>query len=149
MITLHFSTHINVSPKVVWETLMAPQTFRIWASEFAPDSYFEGCWEEGEPIRFVTPDGSGMISRIAENRPYEFLSIMHRGIIHEGKEDTDSPEVKAWAPAFENYQLVFHPDREGTELKIAMDVSEGYEDCMKDAWPRALQRLKTLCEEGE
>ena len=46
-----------------------------------------------------------MVSVIAENRPNEYLSIRHIGVVSQGIDDTASDEVKAWAPAYENYTL--------------------------------------------
>jgi hypothetical protein len=44
-----------------------------------------------------------MTAEIAENRPFEFVSIRHLGIIKDGVDDTESPASRAWTPAFENY----------------------------------------------
>ena len=93
---------------------------------------------------FLAPDGSGMTSIIADNRPHEFISIQHIGYIKDGIEDTESPEIKAWAPAFENY--TFSENAGATRLKVDMDVASEYEEFMKVAWPKALAKLKAICE---
>ena len=86
----------------------------------------------------------GMVSRIKENKPYEYISIEHLGIIQNGKEDTTSDEVKNWAGALENYTF---KDRDGkTELLVDMDSNDEYSEMFKDMWPRALQKLKELAE---
>jgi hypothetical protein len=67
------------------------------------------------------------------------------GAIKNGVEDFDSAEVKAWAPAFENYRFV---DKDGgTEVQVEMDSMPAYEDFLRDAWPKALAKLKAVCEE--
>ncbi len=144
MKTLHFSTVIQATPKTVWNTLFAPDTYRQWTAEFAEGSHFEGSWAKGEIIRFLGPDGGGMIAVIADNRPHEFLSIKHQGYIKDGIEDTTSPEVLSWTPAFENYTLSALGT--STELKIDMDCSEKWEDYMVRTWPKALASLKAICE---
>lgn len=86
-----------------------------------------------------------MVAVIADNRPHEYLSIQHLGFINpEGLEDTTSDAVKDWVPAFENY--TFTDVEHGTELVVDQDITEEYEAYMQEAWPRALARLKTLCE---
>lgn len=146
MKTLHFSAVINAPRQHVWEIMLGPDTFKLWAAEFAEGSYFEGAWDQGEKIRFLTPDGSGLTSMIAENRPYEFISIKHLGYIKDWTEDTESDGVRAWAPASENYTF---SDADGaTELKVDMDVTPDFEVYMGGSWPRALAKLKALCEAG-
>lgn len=145
MKTLHFATVIHSPRKTVWETMLAPATYRLWTAEFAEGSYFEGSWAQGEPIRFLAPDGNGVASVIEENRPYEFLSIKHLGFIKDGLEDTESEAVRSWAPAFENYS--FSDAGSSTELKVDIDVTPEFEDYMSKTWPKALSTLKAICEQ--
>ena len=143
--TLHFSITIKAPSKKVWSTMLEQETYRIWTAEFSEGSYFEGSWEEGEKIRFLGPGGSGgMSSVIAEHKPYRFISIKHRGIIKDGIEDTESPEAKVWS-GYENYSF---DERGGiTELKVDITaIPAEFEQEMADAWPKALARLKSLCE---
>jgi uncharacterized protein YndB with AHSA1/START domain len=144
MRTLHFSARIDASPQTVWETMLGPDTYKAWTAPFCAGSYFEGSWEKGQRIRFLAPNGEGMASIIAENRPHEFISIQHIGILKDGIEDTTSAAVKQWAPAFENYTLV--PVDGGTDVRIDLDVEPEYEQYMAETWPKALAKLKSLCE---
>ena len=59
---------------------------------------------------------------------------------------TDSEAARAWAPAYENY--TFQPTDAGTRLVIDQDVTEEFADYMAEAWPKALEKLKNLCESG-
>jgi hypothetical protein len=86
-----------------------------------------------------------MSSEIAENIKYKFISIRHRGIIKNGVEDTESPEVKAWTPAFENY--TFSEKDDLTEIKIEIDIPDDYVKYFDETWPKALHRLKQICED--
>lgn len=144
---MHFSITIRATREKVWNTMLQPETYRIWTAEFGEGSYYEGSWEQGAKIRFLGADGSGgMTSVIAENQPYRYLSIKHLGIVKNGTDDTESPEAKAWLLAYENYTLA---ERDGsTELKVDMSgfAAEDEQDMMADAWPKALARLKSLCE---
>ncbi len=144
MKTLHFAIRIRAPRHTVWDVMLAPATYREWAAAFMEGSHFEGSWEQGSRIRFLAPDGNGMVSEIAENRLHQFLSIKHLGYVKDGVEDTDSEMVTSWAPAFENYTL---SDADGgTELAVDLDVTQEWDEYMTKVWPSALARLKSLCE---
>lgn len=142
---LHFHITINAPRHIVWNVMLAPDTYRDWTTAFCEGSYYEGSWEQGSRIRFLSPDGDGMSAEIAESRPHEFISIRHLGYINKGVEDTTSDAIRQWAPAFENYR--FTDNGNGTNLQVEQDVTAEFEAYMKEAWPRALQRLKALCEQ--
>ena len=139
-----FSTLISAPPAVVVEVMTGPESYRDWTSVFTEGSCYEGSWNEGERIRFLTPSGDGMVAEIAEHRPNEFISIRHIGVVQNGVEDTESEAVRAWAPAYENY--TFEAVGEGTRVVVDQDVTAEYEDYMQKTWRDALARLKALCE---
>jgi uncharacterized protein YndB with AHSA1/START domain len=145
---LHFTIDIDAPREKVWKTMLEDRTYRDWTTAFMPGSYYEGDWSEGSKIRFLGPGEGGkldgMVSRIKQNRPYEYVSIEHYGIVHDSVEDTTSDEVKKWAGAQENY--IFEPRNGGTELRIELDTDDDYKDMFQDMWPKALQRLKELSE---
>jgi hypothetical protein len=85
-----------------------------------------------------------MISRVASNRPNEYMSFEHLGEIKDGVEDRDSKKIKEWAGAKENYTLTEAGGK--TELKIDMDIVDEYKDMFAEMWPRALQKVKELAE---
>lgn len=144
--TLAFSVALRAPRDTVWRTMLTLETYRDWTSAFCDGSTFEGSWEAGSRIRFLDPKGSGMVSEIAEHRPAEFVSIRHLGEIAEGVEDTTSEKVRAWAPAHENY--TFTDEGDGTRLDVAVEILPEYESYMLETYPRALDRLKALCERG-
>jgi hypothetical protein len=104
-------------------------------------------------MRFIgidpdTGKESGMVSRIAQCRPHEFVSIEHLGTINEdGNEDTTSEEAKKWAPAFENY--TFTEKDGGTELTIDLDTPDEYVAMFDTMWPESLTLLKNIAEGTE
>lgn len=142
--TLTFSTLIHRPAKTVWETMISPDGYRAWTAVFTEGSHFDGAWDHGAKIRFLSPSGEGMVAEIAENRPYEFLSIRHLGEVRDGVEDTSSEKVRSWAPAYENY--TFADVGGDTRLTVDVDTLAEYEDYMKDTFPKALEALKRLCE---
>ncbi len=141
---LRFAISIKSPRKNVWQTMLEPETYREWTEAFTPGSYYEGSWTEGAKIRFLSPGGEGMTAEIAENREYEFVSIRHLGFVKGGVDDTNSPEATAWAPAYENYS--FHEADGTTEVVVEIDSNDGFEKMFKEVWPKALQRLKEMCE---
>jgi uncharacterized protein YndB with AHSA1/START domain len=145
---LHFSIDIEAPREKVWKTMLDDQTYREWTTAFMPGSFYDGDWSEGSKIRFLGPGEGGkldgMVSRIKQNRPYEYVSIEHYGIVHDNVEDTTSDEVKKWAGAQENY--IFDARNGRTELRIELDTHDDYKDMFQDMWPRALQKLKELSE---
>ena len=142
---IQFMTTINAPVPTVWRLMLGLEGYKRWASAFAEGCYFEGSWEQGAKIKFLSPpSGDGMVSEIAQNRKNEFISIRHQGFISNGVEDTTSESVRAWAPAYENYTFISVP--EGTKLVIEMDVPGEWEQYMNEAWPKALALLKQLSE---
>lgn len=141
---LQWSIDLAAPSSRVYQVLIDPEGYREWTSAFGEGLYFEGSWQEGQRIRFLTPDGHGVISEIAENRPNEFISIRHLGYIDDdGVEDTSSEAILAWAPAYENYTFTATPL--GTKLTVDQDMTDDFES-MPEAWPKALAKLKALCE---
>lgn len=140
---LQWSVDIAAPASEVYQMLIGPESYQDWTSAFGDGLYFEGSWQAGQRIRFLTPDGHGVVSEIAENRPSEFISIRHIGYIDDdGVEDTSSEAIRAWAPAYENY--TFRTTPQGTTLIVEQDMTDDFES-MPDAWPKALARLKALC----
>ena len=145
---LHFEITINASRKKVWNTMLDKDSYREWTDVFMPGSYYVGDWSKGSKILFLAPgkEGvmSGMVSQIEENRPYEYVSIEHVGVVHDGKEDMSSESVKGWAGAHENY--TFKEVNGATEVLVDMDSVDEYKEMFHSIWPKALQKLKELAE---
>ncbi|NWF90348.1 MAG: SRPBCC domain-containing protein [Ignavibacteriaceae bacterium] len=145
---LHFKIEIDAPKEKVWNTMLEDKTYRIWTEAFAPGSHYVGSWEKGSKILFLGPGENGklggMVSKIKENRKYDFLSIEHLGMVNDGKEDTSSDEVKNWAGALENY--TFKEKNGKTEVVVEMDSNENYSEMFNDMWPKALKKLKELAE---
>ncbi len=144
---LHFSIEISAPKVKVWHTMLDDEPYREWTTAFSEGSYYKGSWEKGSKILFLGPDPTtgkegGMVSRIAENIPYECISIEHLGMVADGLEDTTSEAVKKWLPAFENYTFT---EKDGkTEVSVDIDTVEEYAQMFEDTWPKALQKLKEI-----
>ena len=141
---MNFDIVINATPEKVWNVLWADDTYRKWTAAFQEGSYAETDWKQGSKILFLDGKGSGMVSRVAVNRPNEYMSIEHLGEVREGKEDTTSERVKAWAGSHENYTLKKVNGK--TELAIDMDITPEFKDMFEKIWPVALENVKKLSE---
>ena len=149
---LQFRIDINARAEKVYNTMLGLnniETYEQWTAEFNPTSTYEGNWEKGTKIYFTGTDENGkrggMVSEIAENIPFQFVSIRHCGILDGEKEITEGAEVEKWAGGLENYS--FHEQNGVTTVTIACDVAEkDYLDYFNVTWPKALDRLKELAE---
>jgi uncharacterized protein YndB with AHSA1/START domain len=148
---LHFETKINAPVEKVYKTMLDESTYKEWTSAFSPDGsgYFKGSWEKGSKIFFIGTDPEtgkegGMVCRIAENNPNEFVSIEYVGILNDGVEDTTSDEAKKWTPGFENY--TFKEENGITELQIDIDTADELAEEFEKMWPKALEKLKEIAE---
>ena len=63
MKTMHFSTVIQAGRPTVWHAMLGPDSYRRWTAPFAEGSYYEGSWDQGATIRFLAPDGGGMMAK--------------------------------------------------------------------------------------
>lgn len=144
---------INANIEKVWEKMLEDKWYRLWTIEFNPSgSWYEkenqGEFVVGEKVKFLGEmDGSlgGMLSFVKDVRKFEFISFEHRGYIQDGKEVTDTSEILSWAPAFEKY--TFEKINENkTKVFISMESSVLYADMMAEMWPKALLKLKEICE---
>lgn len=142
-----FEILIKASPEKVYQIMLADKSYRDWTSEFSAGSYYKGSWEKGSKILFIGPGENGemgMVSRIEENIPAKFVSIKHLGLVENGVEVTSGPSVEGWAGAFENYTF---QEKDGmTLLKVDLDSNEEFKGYFETTWPKALDRLKSICE---
>lgn len=144
MKTLHFQQLIRAPRQRVWQRMLDDAGYRDWTSAFCEGSYFEGSWQQGASMKFLSPDGFGMSAVVAELRPQEYLSIKLLAEIRAGEVVTDSAESEQWTPAYETYSFRDHPD--GCELIVTMDCTDTMAPIMLASWPKALSRLQALAE---
>jgi hypothetical protein len=141
---LHFSITIQAPKARVHQLMLADKTYREWASLFAEGSYYQGSWEQGTQMLFTNADaGSGMSAHIAAHRPAEFVSIELLGMLNNGVLDTANP----LQGAFENYS---YTEKDGiTTLQVELkELPAEWAEYLESTWPKALEKLKTICEGG-
>ncbi|MEP0861993.1 MAG: SRPBCC domain-containing protein [Ignavibacterium sp.] len=146
-----FIIEINAPVNVVFKTMLGlenKKTYEDWTAEFNPTSTYEGKWKEGEEIRFIGTDENGkkggMISKVAELISNKLVSIQHIGILDGESIITSGPQVESWKGAFENYYL---EEKNGkTLLTVKTDITEEFREYFENTWPKALHKLKEICE---
>lgn len=145
---MHFEIGINASAKKVFKTMIDKKQFAVWTAKFNPESHFIGSWEKGSKILFLGTDKhdnmGGMVSRIKENISNKFISIEHLGLVQNGEEITSGPEVEGWAGALEDY--TFKEKNGKTSVSVDVDVNQEFKSYFLKTWPKALKKLKTICE---
>lgn len=140
--TLHFSQHIEAPRATVWRLMLDDAAYRDWTSAFCEGSYYEGSWEQGGELRFLSPDGQGILSRVVERQEGSLIRLRHQAEIENFQVKAD--EASDWKDAAEDYEL--HDEATGTHLEISSSVPDSYESMMREMWPKGLLRLKALCE---
>jgi hypothetical protein len=152
MKTMQFKISINAPVSKVYDVMLGisnKSTYEQWTALFNPTSTYEGDWNKGSKILFIGTDEKGekggMVSEIAENIPNRFVSIRHYGLLQGNVEITDGPEVEKWAGGYENYN--FGEYNGTTTVIVDVDTTEDFLDYMNETYPKALDKLKELCEE--
>jgi 4-hydroxy-3-methylbut-2-enyl diphosphate reductase IspH len=151
MRNLQFKVNINAPVTKIYDFMLGignKSTYEQWTSLFDPTSTYNGSWDKGSKMLFIGVDEhgekGGMVSKIAENIPNQFVSIQHYGLLKADKEITEGPEVEKWANGFENY--TFEENNEVTTLTVDLDTAEDFVDYMNESYPKALDKLKEICE---
>ena len=146
---MDFRIEINVTREKVWDVLLGKETYPLWTSAFSEGSAVDTDWKKGSKALFHDGNNRGMVSRIAENVPNEFMSIEHLSMYDNGVEDYESEHVKMWAGAKENYTLTEANGKTALAIFMEMDESEKNKqmiDMFADMWPKALAKVKELAE---
>ncbi len=148
---LNFKVSIHASAYKVYDIMLGiskKSTYEQWTSLFNPTSTYDGSWSKGSKMMFIGIDENGekggMISEIFENIPNHFVSIRHYGLVMHNLEITEGPEVDKWANGFENY--TFDENNGITIVSVDIDTTEDFLDYMNQTYPKALDKLKEICE---
>jgi uncharacterized protein YndB with AHSA1/START domain len=145
---IHFDIRIHAPAEKVYQLMLQDQSYREWTSVFNPTSRYQGSWEKGSKILFIGTDqegvSGGMVSFIRENIPDRYISIEHMGLLKGEQEITSGPEVESWQGALENYH--FTSAGNDTLVEVDMDANEDFKPYFTETWPKALNKLKEICE---
>ncbi|KAF0152557.1 MAG: Uncharacterized protein FD143_873 [Ignavibacteria bacterium] len=146
--TLRHEVIIDAEVNKVFKTMLTDQTYREWTSVFNPTSYFDGKWEKGAKMLFLGTDADGkrggMVSIIRDFVPNKFVDIEHVGMISGDEEITSGEAVESWAGSHEKY--LFFDENGKTVLIVQLDTNEEFKSYFLQTYPKALDKLKSICE---
>lgn len=142
--TINKEIDLEAPRERVWDVLTNDATYRRWTAEFAEGSYAETDWQEGSSVRFLGPDGTGLVGRITVSRRPELLDIEYTGLAGANGDHTDGEQARPWVGTHETYRLA--EIGTGTHLAVSAPMEDAYYDAMDGAWDRALARVKELAE---
>jgi hypothetical protein len=148
---LQFKIDIHAPTNKVYDLMLGitnKSSYEQWTALFNPTSSYDGSWNKGSKILFVGTDEKGekggMVSEIFDNIPNQFVSIRHYGLLKGTLEITDGPEVERWANGFENY--TFEENNGITKVTVDLDTTEDFVEYMNETYPKAINKLKEICE---
>ena len=145
MKNLKYTTSIAASPQKVWDTMTGHKTYKDWTNAAWPGSDFKGQWKQGESLHFTGEDGSGTLATVTIFEPYNTILLTHTALLQPGGvTDTESEWAKKWIGSTEGYS--FTENNGTTELTVDMRINEEWEAMFNKDWPKALARLKQICE---
>ena len=142
---VEFKIDISAGRQKVWDIMFNPKTYKEWVNVSWPGSYYEGTWKQGENVRFISPGQGGTMATLVEHRPYEFILAKHIAVLNsDSTEDRDSEIAKGWIGTTEAY--TFTENNRETNLKVEVNTNPEWEKMFTDGWPKALAKLKEICE---
>jgi uncharacterized protein YndB with AHSA1/START domain len=138
---MQLQVEIQATKQKVWDVLWQDETLREWAGIIDPGTHMVGELKEGNEIQFISGNGYGVTSLVEELIPGEYALLLHSADTQDqGERERD----KQWTGGKESYRLT---EKDGvTTLTFSSDVPQELEEYFKDAYPKALERVKTLAE---
>jgi hypothetical protein len=142
---LTYSASIAAPAKTVWDNMLGPETYQEWTAVAWPGSFYQGEWEPDTEIKFTGENGAGTLARITGYQLYQLIIAEHIALLLPGSiEDRDSDAAKTWVGSIEQY--AFNETEGVTELIVTMTIHPQWEDMFNKDWPKALAKLKEMCE---
>ena len=146
VVLVEFQVRVNASKKHVWETMLHPATYNEWANAGWPGATYEGTWAEGEEVKFVSASGEGTLATLVAHKPYDLSHAKHMAVLLKGgAEDRDSELALGWIGTHERY--TFTEEDGVTALTVTITTTPEWAAMFSDGWPKALNKLKVMCEQ--
>lgn len=146
METLSFEIIINAPKEKIWDVLWSPETYPLWTRPFCEGSHIESDWKVDGKTYFLDGNNEGMVSTIDSLEEPTQVVFKHLGNYSNGKEDTESMEVKQWSGAFEKYFIIPMEDNVN-RLHVEMQTEKNYVDMMNNSFHKGLEIVRKLSEQ--
>jgi uncharacterized protein YndB with AHSA1/START domain len=140
------SIAIKAPREKVWNVLIDDACTRVWYAEFSEGTHAETDWNVGSKALFTDSSGSGLLAKVAVNKPNEMLSVSYEGIINSGKEDYESDIARQVKGGHETYWL--KENNGNTYLEIECTMAPEMIEQMSEAWEKALEKVRELAEKN-
>jgi len=146
MKTLEYTIGINKPVEVVFNTMTDKSVHPLWGQAWGEGMNYEGEWKEGEHIAFFDQSQGGTKVLIEEIVVNESIKTKHVAMVNPQAMEIELADemMKKWIGSREDYFFTADDDST-TTLKVVMVTDEAFEEMMQ-AWPKALQYLKEICE---
>lgn len=147
MKTLTYSIKINKSTDVVFNKIMDKSVYPDWAKSWGEGMTYEGKWKQGGNISFFDHSQGGTKVVIQEIKQNEYIKMTHIAMVNARNIEVTVPDetMRKWIGSQENYYFRKKNESE-TDLEIEMVTDETFQKMFDDAWPKALQFFKEVCE---
>jgi len=142
---LIFKADIRASKEKVWKTMLDPVTYIEWVKNSWPNSYYDGEWEKGTNIKFISPGRGGTLANLEECKPCDYIMARHIAVLNPNlTEDRTSNIAKDWIGISESY--TFSENNKVTTITVEINTNPSWQRMFTDGWPAALKKLKEICE---
>ncbi|WP_290796424.1 SRPBCC family protein [Flavihumibacter sp. UBA7668] len=142
---INFSIYINAPKQKVYDTLIDPQLYKVWVDVSWPNSFYDGKWEEGEILRFISPGNGGTAANVAELQKGEYILLVHKAVLNPDlTKDITSDAAREWIGSKESYR--FNETGGGTTLLVELHCTPVWVTMFEEGYPPALAKLKEICE---
>ncbi len=146
METLSYEIIINAPKQKVWDVLWGSETYNQWTEFFSPGgSHMKSDWKVDGKTYFLNAQGEGMVSTIDSLEKPDQLIFKHLGMVDkDGKEDTETMEIKQWSGFFEKYILIDYDGQ--TKLHVEVQIEKNWEENINNGFMKGLEIVKSLSE---
>ena len=146
MKTLEYTININKPTDEVFKIMTDKSTYPKWGKAWGEGMSYEGQWKEGEHIAFFDQTQGGTKVLIEELITNELIKTKHVAMVNPQAVEIELSDdmMKKWIGSREDYFFTTNNDCT-TTLKVVMFTDGAFEEMMQ-AWPKALQYLKEVCE---
>ena len=146
MKTLTYSITINKPQAFVFNKMTDKSVYPDWAKAWGEGMTYEGEWKEGEHISFFDQTQGGTKVLVEEIVPNESIKTKHIAMVNPQNIEVEITDdmMRKWIGSKESYFFKKKSETE-TTLEVIMVTDEAFEKMM-EAWPKALQLLKEICE---
>jgi hypothetical protein len=146
MKTLKYSIEIEKPQDFVFNKMMDKSAYPNWAKAWGDGMNYEGVWKEGGYISYFDNSQGGTKVIIEEIRPHECIKTKHVAMVNPQNIEVELTDdmMRKWIGSQENYFFIRKSDTE-TLVEVIMTTDEAFE-AMMNAWPKALQYFKEVCE---